>query len=144
MARGYLSESQLELVHNCVGQRVTSVEEIHWRYGEGSELEYIILHFGNVTSLIFGVGSTAEDVTLLTEADLQTELDGRDRSFFSSIRATEAPFWCRLLGGPVERVEVKDAKGYAHSSVILFTSLGATEITTTRDALNVLLPSNGS
>ncbi|HRH38458.1 MAG TPA: hypothetical protein PK760_08940 [Flavobacteriales bacterium] len=124
-----------------VGRRVASIEECYWRSEELTLLDYVTLTCVGGDTIVFRVGSTAEDVDLIDYAEFENELKEREPSMFSRSVVTDGLVWSRLIDNEILDVLVKDEKGYGHSSVVLFTSRGPTEVTTNaEDALEIILP----
>jgi hypothetical protein len=140
MPAGYLSDFQLNELKRLVGHRVTSIEECYWRSSEETALDYVTFTFEDHDPIVLCVGSTAEDVDLIDRHALEVELQRRGPSWFMRLKVTGGQRWHRLLGEEILDVLVKDEKGYAHSSIVVITSGGPTEVTTSADALEILLP----
>lgn len=137
---GYLTGEKLSQVLSMKGSRVSDVEYIYWQLpDEDPLLEYVILHTQNSVPLVIRVGSTAEDIDVVSLAECEVEMERRDRSTFSKVNKKHSPQWSRLIDQLIEEVKLVDAKGYGHSSLILTSHLGRVEITTGVDALDVVL-----
>ncbi len=141
MGSAYLTDSQIQRVQGLIGHAVIGIEEYHWQLeDEQPSLEYVKLEFADGSSIIVRVGALAENVDLIDPDELENELERRGREMFVKSRIQDSPVWKRLLGHVLLNVTLEDVKGYAHSSIVLHSSEGATQITTTADALEVRLP----
>jgi hypothetical protein len=137
---GYLTGKKLSQVLSIKGARVSDVDCIYWQLaGEDPLREYVILQSQDSAPLVIRVGSTAEDIDVVSLAECEVEMERRGRSSFSKVNEKQSPQWSRLIDQLIDEVVLVDAKGYGHSSLILKSHLGGVEITTGVDALDVVL-----